>query len=686
MGRQRLWTKTQSLGGRWGPEIKVEVYVDLLEQNVQNNTSTIEYFVYLRSSSEGAIYNVPDGWIQVWFDRNKDLDFKSNAYIQKNQRILKISQTRTINHNADGNKSIFMEFIVEPNVSPYYTLANVNGTVNFPKISRPSDFSWSGDFEIGKGKQVTIERKQPNTSHVLKWHFVNKTGQVSFGSSTSQGVVLPMELMTQIPNASSSTGTFTLETYLNGSKIGETSKGFTALANTSSKPSLSSVTVSESTPSLNGVMPVNHFVQTLSNVRVAFGSASGTYGSTISSYRAEVVGRNNSLSEAGVLQPFQFNGQATIRAYVIDSRGIQSEPKEVTVTVHPYTPPAISATVERVGTNKDTLQVRRTIQVAPLTVNGSQKNTMRLRAYTRPSHSTNWTENTGPATGTWTSQHSLTNSNANLAGNFPGSASYEVKLVLSDRFTSSERVIDVPTEAVIESITRQGIGIMKVRERGALDIKGDTYVDGMIYRNNKEIQTYPLTFSNGMVGKNEKNAWEANGTFFEWRSADRPEKPIDDWGLLRQYHLDTKKAVQFFTAINSARTFVRVSNNPNRWDYKPWKELAFKEPVIESSFAGPHGSHVLLARQGNVVTLTVNSWTTDINDGFEHRKMNEKIPNGFKPAIEVVMNMAVNNYSNVFPGMIWHIYKDGAIHMTNMKRGYNKYSGTITYITNDPYP
>ena len=578
MGRQRLWTKTQSLGGRWGPEIKVEVYVDLLEQNVQNNTSTIEYFVYLRSSSEGAIYNVPDGWIQVWFDHNKDLDFKSNAYIQKNQRILKISQTRTINHNADGNKSIFMEFIVEPNASPYYTLANVNGTVNFPKISRPSDFNWSGDFEIGKGKQVTIERKQPNTSHVLRWHFGNKTGQVSFGSNTNQGVVLPMELMTQIPNASSGTGTFTLETYLNGSKIGETSKGFTALANNSSKPSLSSITISESTPSLNGVMPVNHFVQTLSNVRVAFGSASGTYGATIASYRAEVVGRNNSLSEAGVLQPFQFNGQATIRAYVIDSRGIQSEPKEVTVTVHPYTPPAISATVERVGTNKDTLQVRRTIQVAPLTVNGSQKNTMRLRAYTRPSHSTNWTENTGPATGTWTSQHSLTNSNANLAGNFPGSASYEVKLVLSDRFTSSERVIDVPTEAVIESITRQGIGIMKVRERGALDIKGDTYVDGMIYRNNKEIQVAKLSNSNGhtqLIDPVEDwNNILDTGFYHGYRKKNAP--PNTGWVHVIVMKHNEKWVKQIATDFGKNNMFMRLRFN-NEW--RPWVEYALKSDM-----------------------------------------------------------------------------------------------------------
>ena len=94
-------------------------------------------------------------------------------------------------------------------------------------------------------------------------------------------------------------------------------------------------------------------------MQVAFNNASGTYGSTISSYRAEIVGKNQSTnSNNGLLGIMNFNGRVTIRASVTDSRGRTSNTVDVQANIISYFTPQLSFSAQRSGSTRTTVTVR----------------------------------------------------------------------------------------------------------------------------------------------------------------------------------------------------------------------------------------------------------------------------------------------------------------------------------------
>ncbi|MTV67113.1 structural protein, partial [Streptococcus pneumoniae] len=78
----------------------------------------------------------------------------------------------------------------------------------------------------------------------------------------------------------------------------------------------------------------NNFLQIISDIQVNFNNPSGAYGSTITGYRAEIVNKNQVTTvNGGRLGMMNFNGSATIRASVVDSRGRQSDTRDITINV-----------------------------------------------------------------------------------------------------------------------------------------------------------------------------------------------------------------------------------------------------------------------------------------------------------------------------------------------------------------
>ncbi|MBZ4265518.1 DUF859 domain-containing protein, partial [Streptococcus pneumoniae] len=96
----------------------------------------------------------------------------------------------------------------------------------------------------------------------------------------------------------------------------------------------------------------------------------------------------------------------------------------------------------------------------------------------------------------------LVNSQANLAGNYLANQSWVVIGILEDKFTRTEFMVNVATESVVFSYDRSGVGVNKIRERGALDVNGD------IFANDNPIQQHQLTRDNG-------SAFEVTG---DWNS------------------------------------------------------------------------------------------------------------------------------------------------------------------------
>ncbi|MBF0843402.1 hypothetical protein IR117_02150, partial [Streptococcus danieliae] len=211
------------------------------------------------------------------------------------------------------------------------------------------------------------------------------------------------------------------------------------------------------------------------------GVAQGVRGSTIKGYKAMILGSNQTVTENnGTFGIIDRSGEITVRASVVDSRGRESPAVDKKVRVEAYHAPILSFSVERAGALQDQLLISRNAKVASL----GNKNRMKLRFYAARGLSPNYTAANGAAAGEWTTQFEFVNSRAALSGSYAGTTSWMIKGVLEDVFTSTEFVFSVPTEQVVLSYTPHGVGIKKPWEKGAVDARGDVYVEGNIYVNN----------------------------------------------------------------------------------------------------------------------------------------------------------------------------------------------------------
>ncbi|WP_238138666.1 DUF859 family phage minor structural protein, partial [Streptococcus suis] len=104
----------------------------------------------------------------------------------------------------------------------------------------------------------------------------------------------------------------------------------------------------------------------------------------------------------GSLGIMNFNGSATIRASVVDSRGRWSDTKDVTINVIEYFAPILSFTALRTRETPNIVQIVRNAKIAPITLSGSQKNIMTLTFKVAPLGSTSYTADNGSASGSWT--------------------------------------------------------------------------------------------------------------------------------------------------------------------------------------------------------------------------------------------------------------------------------------------
>ena len=302
-----------------------------------------------------------------------------------------------------------------------------------------------------------------------------------------------------------------------------------------------------------------------------------------------------------------------------------------------------------------------------------------------------YTVDTGPATGSWTSISSLVNSQANLAGNYLANQSWVVIGKLEDRFTYAEFMVNVATESVVLSYDRSGVGVNKIREQGALDVKGD------IFANNKPIQQYQLTDGNG-CGKLIKQDFNSmKDTGFWWIDGTSPNNPFGAWGMLEVFrpNPNSQECIQRFTT-SFGYMAVRENGFDNVW--RPWRYVAQQS---ESTNNADYVSSKKLAtrkielgwyvngiatRNGNIVTISTERKITNINTVSDYREVKETIPAGFRPAQEVDLVLQGLSDSTVTGTAILHLATDGKIRLTSKSQGNKYWTGTITYITNDPYP
>ena len=555
----------------------LNVYVDQGSQSITDNTSTVNWRMTV--SRTGAYYthnHQGDSTLSLNLD-GRNVHYSYPTWQTSGEEYTLASGSSTISHNADGTKTLPISCTFNPNNGLHGTIT-VTASLSLTTIPRSSSVSVSAGT-IGSAVTITINRQNSSFKHTVRYSWAGKSGTIATNVDTSTTWTIPLDFANDIPNSASGTGTIYVDTYSGSTKTGTQSTTLTASVPANVKPTFTGVSLSDLNGAAQNLIPNgNTFIQVISNIKVAFNGAVGSYGSSITGYYAEIVGKNQSTSSnSGSLGIMNYHGTIKIRASVSDSRGRWSDTKEVSVTVLEYFAPALSFSIARTGSTSSTLTVTRNTKVAPLTVAGSQKNSMTLTFKVARLGTTNFQVDTGPATGSWTSISNLVNSQANLAGNYLANQSWVVIGTLEDKFTRSDFMVNVATESVVLSYDRSGVGVNKIRERGALDVKGDIYVD------DKPIQQYRLTDNNGGLSRGSaqwNDVWNKQGTEFGWRSDKYDDNPTgNDWGLYQNFWLDSWKGVQFFTGVTSNRFFFRTYNNNTEWKPSQWKEIATKDDI-----------------------------------------------------------------------------------------------------------
>lgn len=670
----------------------LNVYIDQDEPNIAANTTTVNWEMTVSRSSYYHTYNKSGSSTLSLSLDGRNVHSSNPTWEVWDGEVTLAKGSSTITHNVDGSKTLPLSCTFNPN-NGYHESITVTANISLTTIKRASSVSVNAGT-IGSPITINISRHSSSFKHTVRYSWAGKSGTIATNVDTSTTWTIPLDFANDIPNSTSGTGTVYVDTYSGNTKTGTQSTTLTASVPSNVKPTFTGISLSDLNGAAQNLIPNSDtFIQVISNIKVAFNGATGSYGSSITGYYAEIVGKNQSTSSnGGSLGIMNYHGTIKIRASVSDSRGRWSDAREVSVTVLEYFAPALSFSIARTGSTSSTLTVTRNAKIAPLTVSGSQKNSMRLTFKVARLGTTNFQVDTGPATGSWTSISNLVNSQANLAGNYLANQSWVVIGKLEDRFTYAEFMVNVATESVVLSYDRSGVGVNKIRERGALDVKGD------IYANDQPIQQYQLTDNKGFGKQLKQDFNSVKETGVRWMDGSSPNNPFGGaWGMLEVFrpNPNTNECIQRFTT-SVGYMAVRENGFDNNW--RPWRYVAQQS---ESTNNADYVSSKKLAtrkielgwyvngiatRNGNVVTISTERKITNINTVSDYREVKETIPVGFRPTQEVNFILQGLSDSTVTGTAILHLATDGKIRLTSKAQGNKYWTGTVTYITNDPYP
>lgn len=689
---------TATFSGQYGHNMTLEVWSDWNRQDIANNRSTVNVQARLRSNGYASVWGVTAP-VTVTVNGHSE---SSNATINigTNSSLLFYGKDFVVPHNGDGTKTVGIKLSIGLNVGGYGS-SMVAFDLPLPTIARASTGRVTAT-ELGKTATITIDRKSSSFKHTLRYDWNGRTGTIASNVDTSYSWTIPLDFASAIPNATSSWGRVFIDTYNGGTKIGTKEATFNANVPASIKPTLGSITLTDSNTTVKNLLgTANTFVQVMSNIQVAFNNASGTYGSTISSYRAEIVGKNQSTNtNNGLLGIMNFNGTVTIRASITDSRGRTSNAVDVQATVINYFTPQLSFSARRSGSTSTTVTVTRNARIAPLTVGGSQKNRMTISFKYKEHSASSYTNDTGSASGTWTTMSELVNSSANLGASFSVLKSYDLIGVISDNFTSYEYKISLGTESYPLAIRPDRIGFGKTPEQGGV-------VDSAwrFYYNNKSIQHHKLTSDDGRSPYNAAGTVDLNNkTVNAFFSCNAPlNGPVVGSGnnefYVSVYSESNGYLSQQLIQKGSGRMFTRTrhANTWSNWiEYAPLNSVAQftavnQTRVYSATINGPYGLNAKATRCGNIVNFSL-----DCIYRHTHQvtgKAAETIPVGWRPTTSQSITLTghagggtgTQNWADSFADLKYNT--DGSIHFTIVtKANPLGMMGSITWITTDPFP
>ena len=317
-------------------------------QNVGANTSTISYTVEAIGGSAGWYMTGP---CKVVVAGNI---VYNNTGRWKQYKGKLCSGSVTVSHNSNGTQSFSASI---SSAIYYYADGTGNGSGSWsldtiPRASQPSVNNWpSSVSSVNIGDQITIHmNKKANFTHKVTATFGNKSEVVT--NSCVNNVVWNgftiAKYAGQIPNATSGTLTFTVDTMNGSTKIGTKTVSVTAYLPASVVPTCNIASLSNTNNTFGC------YAKLLSGVKVK-PTASGVYGSSIKTLKISVTDMSDKTASSGTeytFDAFTKTGTKVVKVSATDSRG-RSAFVALDVTVVDYSLPSASITASR-GTGTTT--------------------------------------------------------------------------------------------------------------------------------------------------------------------------------------------------------------------------------------------------------------------------------------------------------------------------------------------
>ena len=686
---------TAQFSGQYGHNMTLEVWSAWNRPDTASNSSTVNVQARLITNGYASMWGVTAD-LTITINGGSAIEHPAiNIGTGSSQLIF--AHDYNVPHNSDGTKTVDIKISVALN-SGGYGSSMVAFDLPLPTIARASTIS-DVTGTLGSAMTLNINRKNSSFTHNLKYEFGSLSGTIATGVGTSVSWTPPLNLATAMPNRTSDWGQIVLETYSGSTKIGQTNCILTLNVPDNVKPTLGSITLTDSNTAVKNLLnTANTFAEIVSDIKVAFNSATGVQGSTITDYHAEIVNKNQSTNaNNGNLGLMKWNGSAQVKAWVVDSRGRSSNAVTTNITVLEYFLPTLTFTAVRGDTNQssDKIVVSRTAKIAPLKIGNVQKNSFKLSFKTAPFGTTTYTADTGAGVNDKVT-NTLTNSKATLSGTFDIGKSYEVYGVLEDALTSSGTVKAPPVspEKMVMGMAETAVSFGKYPENAnAVDS------DWVFKYKNKDIQHHQLSANDGSAILLPKTGTDLN-TITEsgfYRGYNLVNAPIAaGWNYIRvSRHEGTSWIVQEAIDYTGSVSAYRVKAN-NSW--KAWKQYAIQNSVAQftavnqtkvytATISGPYGFVLNCARSGNIVTGTIDR-TYSSNLAWDGTA-SETIPSGWRPVTPMILEITAESSGVRFNDSYARLkYSPSGAITGRIKLTASPlwFGGSITWITTDPFP
>ncbi len=438
------------------------------DQSVGNNSSTIHWTL---SCAGGKAYGGA-GW---YAERDLRVYVAGNLVVNKTDFVKRYagniaSGSVVVNHAPDGTAG----FNITLETAVYVSSVNLRGSSDFrlndiARASKPTFVDEqghpSGSGTMGKTATIHTNRNSGAFTHSVRYTFGNMSGTI--GENVTDGVswTIPLDLATQVPNATSGIGTISLDTYNGTTKIGTNTCMFTCKVPETIVPAMTAANVTIDNGASGVVAGWGLCVVGFSRPIIT-ASASGARGSAIRSYSVDGVYHaaqsDGSLSFTG--EAFTIGENKIFHICATDSRGRTSQVRSTAnVEVVPYHNPYISAfTAQRNPADNSRVTVHAVWVFA--SVKGKNSATATL----------SYKQSTGNG---WTTYGSLTNdASTTLTTIFTEESSYDFRLTVTDRLgRSTTYEATVPTAEVLLDFRAggKGLGIGKIAETDSLEVAMD---------------------------------------------------------------------------------------------------------------------------------------------------------------------------------------------------------------------